>query len=172
MQALLPPLDPAHLVLYAFVWLLVYAAISDLRSMVIPNAVSIGLVLLFLAHGMLSLSAIAIGQAAAIALLVFLACATLFAFRLMGGGDVKFMAAVALWAGPEHAFPFVLVTTLAGGILSLVVLIMATSPFGVLLIPFTRFRGGRKNYVLPYGIAIALGGLFVAQRLFHTLTLS
>ncbi|MCW5751530.1 MAG: prepilin peptidase [Alphaproteobacteria bacterium] len=172
LQGWLPPLDPAHLILYAFVWLLVLAAIGDLRRMMIPNAIPLALAGLYLAHGLLNLTALEMAQALAVALLVFCANTLLFAFRLMGGGDVKFMAAVALWAGLDQALPFVLVTTLAGGILALAMLTLATSPFSVLLLDFVRVRGGRRHYVLPYGLAIAFGGLYVAQRLFLSLTVS
>ena len=37
----------------------------------------------------------------------------LFARKLIGGGDVKLIAAVSLWAGLEHFVWFVLVTSLA-----------------------------------------------------------
>ena len=58
----------------------------------------------------------ALGLAAA----VFVVGLGLFARELIGGGDVKLLAALSLWAGPEQFVWFMLVTTLAGGVLSLI----------------------------------------------------
>src|SRR3546814_1397676 len=45
-----------------------------------------------------------------------------FARGWFGGGDVKMLAAVSLWAGPAHLSLLLLVTALAGGLLSLIIL--------------------------------------------------
>ena len=57
--------------------------------------------------------------ALAVAAAVFVFGFVLFARQLIGGGDVKLIAAVSLWAGPEHLALFALVTSLAGGVLAL-----------------------------------------------------
>ena len=55
-----------------------------------------------------------------LAVVVFVVGLGLFARELIGGGDVKLIAALSLWAGPEQFVWFMLVTTLTGGALSLI----------------------------------------------------
>jgi prepilin peptidase CpaA len=161
--------------LAAFALLLLAAAWQDLRTLHIADALSIGIVCVFLVwaviglgQGTLSLSTL--GLAAACAAGMFAAGAAAFALGSLGGGDVKLLAAASLFAGPALLFDFVMVTALAGGLLSLAIL--AGAPIGPAARPATlagsagevtdraRLRGG-----LPYGPAIAAGGLWVAASL-------
>lgn len=114
----------------------------------------------------------------------------LFALNWLGGGDVKLMAALALWAGVEHLTLFLIVTSLAGGLLSIVFLIrrwLFASPYLPLLLwPVYAILtpGGAApesaadktvlstgddrtgtTESLPYGVAIAAGGLAVIHSL-------
>lgn len=161
---LLPPLP--HLVLLAFALLLVWAAVSDFTRYIIPNRLCAAIVLLYPAWAMLSPQTDWAG-AILVALAVFAIGAALFGAGLMGGGDVKLMAAAALWAGPMLVLPFLFITAAAGGVLALVML----SPFGMLIphAPTALFRDGirpkRAKQSMPYGIAIAASGLFVAAQL-------
>jgi prepilin peptidase CpaA len=138
----------------AAVGLLVAAAITDGRSRRIPNPLPLGLALLGLARiasglaGGAGIAMAALDLAAAAA--VFLAGAVAFRFRLLGGGDVKLIAAAALWLGAAALGPFLLATALAGGALAV----------GFLLLRLLG-RGGVAAG-LPYGIAIAAGGIFVS----------
>lgn len=94
----------------------------------------------------------------------------LYALRAMGGGDVKLMAAIGTFLGPLQAAGAVLLTFVAGGVLSLAAAIL----LGVLprvmanmkLIGFLTFSGPKAwsmmseiqmNGRLPYAIAIAVG---------------
>ena len=99
----------------------------------------------------------------------------LFARELIGGGDVKLLAALSLWAGPEHFVSFMLVTALAGGALSLFSL--GYGRWGVLVEAYLATlgvvpasgraprlarrldRGRRSIEHLAYGVAIAVGGI-------------
>jgi prepilin peptidase CpaA len=45
----------------------------------------------------------------------------LFALRGMGAGDVKLLAAVGAWLGPQQVIWVALITSVAGGVLALVV---------------------------------------------------
>jgi prepilin peptidase CpaA len=85
---------------------------------------------------------------------VFLVGVGLFSAGAFGGGDVKLLAVTTLWAGPTMVLPFLIVTALAGGLLSLTVLMRAQ-------------LAGRSLHVaakpnVPYGVAIAIGGIYVA----------
>src|SRR5690242_2681808 len=90
------------LCLAIFVIALGLAALHDLRFYLIPNrfcaaiAASFGL---FAAGG---LPAAEIGAVLAAGIGLFAAGAILFARGLLGGGDVKLLAAVALWAPPAR----------------------------------------------------------------------
>ena len=108
----------------------------------------------------------------------------LFARELVGGGDVKLIAALSLWAGLEHFAMFALVTTLTGGILGLAILwFQRWSPvihahlagFGLAAPVAPAPRSPRAAEpgppasaapaTLPYGIAIAAGGVAVVIEL-------
>lgn len=76
-----------------------------------------------------------------------------FAFSAgwLGGGDVKFFAATALWFDLKSAMWLVALIFLAGGALALCYLLSR---------PFRRdVRGTKKGGRIPYGIAIAAGAL-------------
>src|SRR4029450_10125805 len=73
----------------------------------------------------------------------------------MGGGDIKLLAAFALWFNLSDGWKLLCAIAIAGGIETLVIMIVAGLPWSdaarrkVLLLT----RGG----LIPYGIAIALG---------------
>ena len=73
--------------------------------------------------------------------------AVMFALRVMGGGDVKLLAALALWIRPEHFLWLVVVMSIIGGILTIV--------FGAWHV--ARRHQGR--IAIPYGVAICVAGL-------------
>jgi prepilin peptidase CpaA len=144
----------SHLVLAGFAALLVWAALSDARDYLIPNKLPLAIAALapvwWLTTSAAALPAILAGAA------VFVLGFVLFARGMMGGGDVKLMSAIALWAGPALVLPFLFATAIVGGVLSLVML------------PIFRPRGAGATLAqatVPYGVAISAGGLFVAARL-------
>lgn len=113
----------SQIVVAGFVGLLIAAAISDVRQLIIPNRYCAAIVLLYpiyvltAPHGV-DWSAGAIVGAVALAI-GFL----LFAMRLAGGGDVKFFAAVSVWAGTDLLDQYVFATALVGGLIAIVMLI-------------------------------------------------
>jgi prepilin peptidase CpaA len=141
--------------------LLLYAAGTDVACRRIPNWVSLAIALLGTARIVLALTEPAgSGLQAAVDLLaaaaVFAAGAGLFALGWFGGGDVKLMAAGTLWLGAAHAGAFLLATVLAGGVLALAfVIAMAVG----------RSARGSGRASLPYGVAIAAGGILVSAGL-------
>lgn len=141
--------------LIALVGLLVIAAVGDVRRYLIPNrlcGVVAALALPYWIAVCMQTGAPllpALGLQLGVALLVFAGFALLFALGAMGGGDVKLIAALALWV-PAHRIPELLFfVALAGGVLALV------------LILARRVRGSTSRAV-PYGVAIAAGGLWIA----------
>ncbi len=132
--------------------LFVWAALSDVAARRIPNRLVALLALVALMRLGLDLAA---GAGVlrtlcdlALAAAVFAFGALLFNFGLFGGGDVKLLAAGALWLGAGSALTFFASTALAGGALAL----------GFVL--WIGLAGGRRpRPSLPYGVAIAAGGV-------------
>jgi prepilin peptidase CpaA len=141
--------------LAGFAGLMATAAWEDLRRLVIPNGLVLGLCLLWPFHVAIEAPAslAAAGGAALCAAAVFLAGAVLFSHGSIGGGDVKLLAAATLWAGPAGIVPLLVLTGLLGGVLCLALL----TPIGA-LVPAVR---GAKPILVPYGVAIAAAALLV-----------
>jgi len=130
---------------------LVIAAFTDIRLRRIDNwltgAIALGAPLFWWASGVSLWPGIAIQLAVALAALAVLA--GLFALRWMGGGDVKLLTALALWIEPGWFVQLLIVMALAGGVLTVV--------FGA----WHVMRRQRDRLAVPYGVAIAAGGLWV-----------
>jgi len=136
------------------------AAASDLRDRRIPNAVPAALVLLYPGVFALGLGPDPWWSGIAVGLTVFAVAAGLFALRILGGGDAKLLGAVALWAGPTWILESLLVTGLLGGVGALAAVLRP-----ILLTPVLGPRPAARETTLPYGVAIAGGGLWVAGRM-------
>ena len=76
--------------------------------------------------------------------IVFVLLAGAFYAGMMGGGDVKLAAALALWFPPASTLKFLMLMSIAGGVLTLGILVVA---------PRRARREGRPE--IPYGVAIA-----------------
>ena len=157
----------AEFTILAFAGLLIAAAASDWRSLTIPNRYSLAVVALFPSY------VIASGGAADWVLHLAFAGAAfgigflLFTLRLCGGGDVKLFAAVTLWAGPPLILPLVFYTGIAGGLIALALCVHhRLQRSGVpASVPQGRGEEGFGKQPMPYAVAIAGGGLFVALQL-------
>ena len=75
------------------------AAIWDLRSRRIPNALTLPLVVTGLLYGLLAGGLSGLGQAAAACVVVALPYILLFVFAGGGAGDAKMMGALGAWLG-------------------------------------------------------------------------
>ena len=130
---------------------LVVAAVTDIRRRTISNwlcgAVALAAPLFWWASGLPLWPDIAwqLGLAAA----VFAVLAGLFALGQMGGGDVKLLTALALWIAPLPFLRLLIVMALVGGLLTLII--------GAWKIARRR----RNEISVPYGVAIAVAGLWV-----------
>ncbi|MDP2620624.1 MAG: prepilin peptidase [Hyphomicrobiales bacterium] len=151
------------LILAVFPGLLIFAAVTDLLTMTIPNRVPVGLLLCFAAVALVSgmgMEAVAIHLGIGLAVLLFSFC--LFSFGYLGGGDAKLLAATALWFGWTEFLPFVITTALCGGVLAIGLLAARTWPLpaGLARLPWlARLHDSSEG--APYGIAIAAGALVV-----------
>ncbi|MDD3030222.1 MAG: prepilin peptidase [Alphaproteobacteria bacterium] len=87
-----------------------------------------------------------------------------FLAKAWGAGDVKLLAAASLWAGSEWIATLLLITALVGGIEALFALIALHRDLPPTIRLFRLFRAQ-----IPYGLALATGGMsvlfFIAQPL-------
>ncbi len=154
-----------ELLLATLAIILVVAAVIDVRTFTISNGLNATVALMAplywwsIALPFWPDAAIQIG----VALAVFAVLAVTFYIGMMGGGDVKLAAALALWFSPGSTVKFLVIMSLAGGLLTVVVLILHR------LKPRrpTTDDGKKENEKpeVPYGVAIAIGALWIlAQR--------
>jgi prepilin peptidase CpaA len=145
-----------ELLLGVLALLLVYAAAVDVRTFTISNRLTLGvaaLAPLYWWSASLPLwSEVAVQVAVAGGVFALLAAA--FYAGMMGGGDVKLAAALALWFSPASTLEFLVIMSIAGGALTL------------LLLAAHRLRGRPGRPEIPYGVAIAFGGLAILTQRF------
>ena len=149
---------------------LCYGCISDIKSLKIPNAVSVILLALFLLNYLLFGAADGLTKHIIVASSALLVGFGVFAAGLMGAGDIKLISALMLWAGPQSGFVFLIVMTFAGGLLASLLLITRTSmvvwPSAQNYIPSRRLRTWAQRGIFPYGIAICTAGLLLMPSFF------
>lgn len=162
------PVSLHFFVVFGFLGLLAWAVISDLSSLKIPNRVSLAIVCLYPAHVLLSPAPVDWTGAVLVAMGVFAVTTVFFAFRWMGGGDVKLFAATALWMGPQGILGFLFVTALAGGLLALILKkeVRTALAFAADSLGQKGIRDTFLENAVPYGLAIGVGGAFIAVKTF------
>ncbi len=155
-------LQPFHLtIMLAAALLVVVAAVHDARSFRIPNWVWASLLGLFPLYVLSSPFEIEwphhIGVCAVVLMIGFF----LFAGNFAGAGDIKLLAAVALWTGPNFIGVLLVITALSGGLLALG--FAANAWMRARLQPQTAAAEGVMDVLtktaIPYGVAIACGSL-------------
>jgi prepilin peptidase CpaA len=144
-----------EILLAALAAILTVAAVIDVRTFTISNRLNATVALMaplyWLSIALSPWPGIAIQVAAALTVFALLAGA--FYAGMMGGGDVKLAAALALWFSPLGTLKLLVLMSIAGGVLTL----------GLLVWHRAKRAEGRPK--IPYGVAIAFGGLAIlAQR--------
>ena len=135
--------------------MLVWIAVIDVKTYTISDGLNLAIALLAPLYWWSAEvplwpdAAIRVG----VALLVFSLFAGAFYLNLMGGGDVKLAGALALWFTPYDTLRLIVVMSIAGGVLTLIV------------VAVHRARKNLERPEVPYGVAIAVGGMWLlAQR--------
>jgi prepilin peptidase CpaA len=135
--------------------MLIVAATGDLRTRTIPNwlngAIALGAIPFWFAADLSIWPEIA--MQVGVAATVFALFALAFHLGAMGGGDVKMVAALALWLPLGAVIKLLVIMSLAGGVLTIAMLV--------------RHRMAKTGAELevPYGVAIAFGGFWlIAER--------
>ena len=130
---------------------LLVAAFTDIRRRQIDNwltgAIAITAPVFWWASGLSLWPGVAWQLGIAVA--SFAVLAGLFALRMMGGGDVKLLTALALWIQPEWFLKMIILMALIGGVLTIV------------MGAYHVMRRQRDRLAIPYGVAISAAGLWV-----------
>ena len=149
-----------------FPLLLIVAGAGDALSMRISNRLNLLVALSFfpmaLAAGM-PLPMLGLHVATGLALL--LAGYALFALRLFGGGDAKLLAAAGLWLGYPASLGFLSYTAVVGGVLAMAVVLWSFVKLdSEIREGFIARRLQFINPDLPYGLALAVGGILAFSQ--------
>ncbi|WP_417622654.1 A24 family peptidase [Parasphingorhabdus sp.] len=129
---------------------LIVAAITDLKRRHISNwlnlTIALGAPVFWIFSGM-SFWPEMVGQIG-LAAIIFTIFAGLFAIGAMGGGDVKLLTAIALWMHWLTFLELLVVMSIAGGVLTL------------LMVIGKKIHKTEGPIKVPYGVAIAFSGLW------------
>jgi prepilin peptidase CpaA len=153
--------------LFLEIFLLLYVAAIDIATRLIQNKICLLLALLGIASQLAS--PLQVTQSLTAATILFLLLLVIYQRGLIGGGDVKLLVALAIGLPLMGVVQLLSVTALAGGVLAMVHLIMRLlpspkrAPAGSSLVrrvyAIERWRNLRQA-PLPYGVAIACGGIW------------
>jgi prepilin peptidase CpaA len=134
--------------------MLVTAAATDIRSRIISNrlnaAIALTAPLYWWSMGLSPWPDMAIQVALALGVLALFAA--LFALNMMGGGDVKMLAALGLWLPAGALLSLLVVMALLGGVVTIVT------------VAHHRLTRRIGQVEIPYGVAISLAGLWVISE--------
>lgn len=137
--------------------LIIIAAVIDARRFRIPNAICAALILLFPLFVLSAPSDIMWQQNLMVFGLVLVIGLAMFSGNLAGAGDVKMLAAISLWSGANYIGVLLVITGIAGGLLALS---MGALAYRRQQIAGNKVSMGQLAKVpIPYGVAIAAGGL-------------
>jgi len=146
-------------------FLMITVMITDMTHFIIPNSLVIAILLLYpiLLYTAPVRPDWKIGLL--IALAVFAAGFLLFAFQIMGGGDIKLLVAASLFAGKDGFPEFIMGVGIFGGLLAVILLLLRQ------IIPYLFLKLKRPptsiprllttDQPAPYGVAIATAFLIV-----------
>ncbi|MCK0129076.1 prepilin peptidase [Erythrobacter sp. F6033] len=130
---------------------LLFAAFTDIRSRQISNKLNLAIAIFapvfWWSSGLALWPDVAMQVGVAVA--AFAVLAGMFALGMMGGGDVKLLTALALWIEPNAFLQLLVIMAIAGGVLTIV---MGAWHF---------LKQQKERLAIPYGVAIAFGGLWV-----------
>ncbi|WP_226896249.1 prepilin peptidase [Polymorphobacter sp. PAMC 29334] len=134
------------------------AAYADIRHFEIPDGWSIAVAALFAVFAVTATTIEPWWEHAAAGAIVFFIGALLFDRGWLGGGDVKLLAACALWAGFSGLPLLLLGTVFAGGAMAVIAVVGRK-----LARPGATYPAFQYNGPLPYAVAILGGAILLAS---------
>lgn len=154
------PLSLHALILLSLAGLVAWTAISDMKTQIIPNTAVTAIFVLWVGW-VVSGADVQPLHALGIGLAIFTVGAFLFHRGQVGGGDVKLLTVLGIWAGPQEATIFLIHVALAGGLLTMAYIMhmrfVAPALGRVVTIEKKRF--------VPYAVAISAGAFLLITRL-------
>jgi prepilin peptidase CpaA len=157
----------AQFAVLAFAALCIASAVSDVRNLTIPNRYCLSIALLYPVHVLATGQGVDWLGGLIVAAGILVAGFLLFAFKLLGAGDAKFMAAIGLWAGPDLFVHFLIITALGGGLMSVTLWLRhrASRTPALSLLGASDVDPEFVKQPMPYGVPVAAGALYVAFTL-------
>lgn len=142
---------------------MVFAGAIDLFTMKIPNQVSLVLIAAFIvAFPFAAFSWAGLASHVGAGLLMLAVGISLFSLGFLGGGDAKILAVASLWLGLEQLPEYLVLVSVWGGLLVLAILIYRSiMPPMWLCRQDWAMRLHKRAGGIPYGIALAAGGLSI-----------
>jgi prepilin peptidase CpaA len=156
-----------------FTLALAVASVWDIRSRRIPNWLVIVLAVLGVCYtAVVQSPSSGVSRALLGLVLGFGLWIPFYALRMLGAGDVKLFAAASCWLPPSQIFGAAIISALAGGVLSVIGLVLAHG-LGLTMLRVAHglrdpkllatplaIPAGRRT--LPYGLAMTTGLLIAA----------
>ncbi len=148
--------------------LLFAAAMFDVTQFRIPNLIPLLITGLFLMKASAGIEAGSLLHHVLVFACTLVLGFLAFAMGVLGGGDVKLMAVLALWFGPSNFADFIAITGIIGGLLG-VLLLLARRSTTVAALPTSADSGSSslKQRLLspaapmPYALPISIAALWL-----------
>lgn len=148
--------------LLVFSFAMALAALNDVTTLRIPNNIPLAMVVGFLFCVSITTPPLGvIASHVAVGATLFAVCFVMFALGWIGGGDGKLIAAGGLWFSWGGAtISYLYCIALAGGAMCIVIFLFRKFPIPVTLHRVEWLdRLHQPKAGVPYGVAIACGGL-------------
>ncbi len=154
-----------------FCLLAAIAAFYDVWKFVIPNTVSLAVILLFFAIAPFLDGPVDWLSHLGAALVVLLVGMVVYRVGFVGAGDVKLMAAASLWVGFGELAGYVMIVAICGGVLAALLWVLRRLIVG--LLTYVLATPGEialpriliLDEQIPYGVAIAGAAVFTVYEL-------
>jgi prepilin peptidase CpaA len=154
----------AIVILTVFPVCMLFATFYDIFTMTIPNKISLVLIAAFaICAPLAGISITTALWSVGLALFVLSVGFALFSAGIMGGGDVKLLAASTLWFGTAFTLPYLLFGAILGGLLTIAIVLyrrLPMLPLFALRFPWME-RLHDKNQGVPYGAALGPAAITV-----------
>jgi prepilin peptidase CpaA len=148
---------------FALPVLLAAACFSDLFSMRISNKLCLSIFAMFVFFaGLASMAPSIVMWHILAGLCALVVSFGLFALGAIGGGDAKFVAAVAVWMGFSQLVEYLAIASVLGGFLTFAILIFRRYPLPPRLMGITWLNKLHdQKSGIPYGIALGTAAMML-----------
>ena len=159
---------PELILLLLFPAIMTFAGAMDLVTMTIPNRITLALVAAFpLVLPFSGLDLMGVANHVGAGLLMLAVGIFMFARGWCGGGDAKLLAAAALWLGFENLPGYLMLVSMAGGVLVSAILAYRRMPPPTWLAGQSwAMRLHNRAVGVPYGIALSAAALWIYPSTF------